>query len=71
MSVGQIKIKKIDKLARDISARRQSQEVLKNKMDEITKLNTFMIDREKRIIELKKEVDEVLKGSGKQPRYKA
>ncbi len=58
-------------IIRDISARRQSQEVLKNKMDEITKLNTFMIGREKRIIELKKEVDEVLRGAGKPPRYKA
>ncbi len=57
-------------IIRDISARRQSQEALKAKMDEITKLNTFMMGREKRIIELKKEVDEALKACGKLPRYK-
>jgi GAF domain-containing protein len=37
---------------------------------EIEKLNSFMMGRERRIIELKKEVDEALENSGHPPKYK-
>ncbi len=49
---------------------RKSMEIrLLQKIGEIDKLNYFMVGREKRIVELKKEVDEALKACGKPPRY--
>jgi hypothetical protein len=42
---------------------------LKQKLEEIEKFNNLMMGREKRVIELKKEVDKILKESGKTPKY--
>jgi DNA-binding response OmpR family regulator len=45
-------------------------QVLEKKIEEAQKINSIMMGREKRIIELKKEVDEVLIACGKPAKYK-
>ncbi len=54
---------------RDVSERRRAEEQLEKKMAEIEHLNEFMMGREHRVIELKKEVNEVLAQLGQKPRY--
>jgi PAS domain S-box-containing protein len=51
-------------IARDISERKRAEE-------EKDKLAKFMTGREERVIELKEEVNALLKGMGKEPKYKA
>lgn len=53
----------------DITERKQAEQALKQKLEEIEKFNNMMMGREKRVIELKKEVDKILKESGKSPKY--
>lgn len=43
---------------------------LNKNMSEIEKLNKFMLGREERIIEVKQEVNELLRQLGQPPRYK-
>lgn len=57
-------------LGEDITERKQYENAISEKIAEIEKLNKFMIGRELRIIELKKEVDELLKTNGKPLKYK-
>jgi PAS domain S-box-containing protein len=52
-----------------IIQRKRMEDKLLDKVEEIDKLNHFMIGRERRIIELKKEVDGILKEAGRPPRY--
>jgi PAS domain S-box-containing protein len=54
----------------DITNSKRAQDELKVRMLEIEKLNKFMIGREMRIIEMKKEVNDLLKQAGHAPRYK-
>lgn len=54
----------------DITNIKRAQDELKVRMLEIEKLNKFMIGREMRIIEMKKEVNELLKQTGQTQRYK-
>ncbi len=53
----------------DFFARKRLEEELRRHIDEIEKLNAFMADRELRMLELKREVNALLKNSGKPPRY--
>lgn len=57
-------------IIRDITARKNSDIKFKEKAEEVEKLNKFMMGRELKIIELKKEVDNLLKAAGKPPKYK-
>ncbi len=57
-------------LFNDATDRKKAAMELKIKYEELEKHNRLMMGREKRIIELKKEVDEVLKESGQPARYK-
>ncbi|HAJ57461.1 MAG TPA: hypothetical protein DCL35_06800 [Candidatus Omnitrophica bacterium] len=57
-------------IGEDITERKEYEKVLHGKMLEIEKLNKFMTGRELRIIELKKEVDNLLKAGGLPPKYK-
>ncbi len=57
-------------LVRDVSEKMSSEQEIKKRMSEIEKLNRFMIGREERIIEVKKEVNELLRKMGEQPKYK-
>ncbi len=59
----------LGKVVAAIIERKRMEIRLIQKVEEIDKLNYFMIGREKRIVELKKEVDNILKESGKPPHY--
>ncbi|HQP91965.1 MAG TPA: GAF domain-containing protein [Candidatus Omnitrophota bacterium] len=56
-------------IAAAIIERKGMEQKLLQKIEEIDKLNYFMVGREKRIVELKKEVDQTLKNCGKEPHY--
>jgi PAS domain S-box-containing protein len=56
---------------RDITERKRAEEDLKQKMAEVEKINRFMMGREERVIELKEEVNALLKELGREPKYKA
>lgn len=53
----------------DLSARRRVSAELKERLEEIERLNTFMVDREHRILEMKQEVNKLLAELGRQPKY--
>ena len=55
---------------RDVSERKQAEELLRQKYEELERFNRLTIDRELRMIELKKEVNTLLKEVGQPPRYK-
>lgn len=57
-------------LGEDVTDRHQQDKELGEKIKEIGLLNKFMMGREMRIIELKREVDEALKKGGFEGRYK-
>ncbi len=46
----------------DITKRREAEKELQEKMDELQKMNSFMVGREEKMIELKKELEELKKG---------
>ncbi len=54
----------------DITKRKEAEEELRQKMAALVKLNSFMVDRELRMIELKKEINELSQQAGGQERYK-
>jgi PAS domain S-box-containing protein len=53
----------------DLSARRRVSQELKDRIEEIERLNTFMVDREHRILEMKQEVNKLLAELGRPPKY--
>lgn len=53
----------------DITARKEAEQQLQQNMDELTRFNRAMVSRESRMIELKKEVNELLKRLGEPPHY--
>lgn len=53
----------------DITERKMVEMELKNKYDDLEKHNKLMVGREKRVLELKKEVDDLLKSVDKPPKY--
>lgn len=53
----------------DVTERRKSDDILKAKVAESERLNRFMMGREMRLIELKREINEILKQFGQPPRY--
>ena len=64
--------------ARFISERKQAEiqtdaalEELKKKMVEIERFNVLTVNREMRMVELKKEINDLLRKSGQPPKYKA
>jgi PAS domain S-box-containing protein len=57
-------------IQRDITQRKREEEKLKNKMAEIQRLMDSMLKRDLKMIELKKEVNELLRKSGQAERYK-
>ncbi len=58
-------------ISTDISERRKLEEELKKKLEDIEKLNKFLIERETRVMEVKDEVNGLLKELGRPPKYKA
>jgi two-component system, chemotaxis family, CheB/CheR fusion protein len=53
----------------DITALKQAEQQLQENIDELKRFNQAMVSRESRMIELKKEVNEVAKRLGEEPRY--
>ncbi len=53
----------------DLSDRKKAEETLRSNLEQIEKLNQHMIGREMRMIELKHEVNELLKKLGEKSRY--
>lgn len=55
---------------RDITERKKAEEALKEKMDELMRFHRLMVGRELTMIELKKEVNHLLKKAGEAEKYK-
>src|SRR5689334_14991648 len=53
----------------DITARKEAEEKLRENMEELTRFNNVMVSRESRMIELKKEVNELCRRLGEPPPY--
>ncbi|MGN6438207.1 MAG: CheR family methyltransferase [Agriterribacter sp.] len=53
----------------DITARKEAEQQLRNNMNDLTRFNQAMVSRESRMIELKKEVNELALKAGETPRY--
>ena len=58
-------------IAQDITARKQAEEALRAKHDELARFNQAMVGRELRMIELKHEVNQLCAQLGQPPRYPA
>ena len=54
----------------DITQQKQSEADLQKKMDELLQFQRLTVGRELKMIELKKEINELLKGSGKDEKYR-
>lgn len=53
----------------DITGRKEAEQLLQENVEEITRFNHAMVNREIRMIELKKEVNELYQNAGKPSRY--
>ena len=53
----------------DISERKRAEDVLKESAEELRQMNSFMVDRELKMVELKEEINELLKETGREPKY--
>lgn len=63
-------IKNFVHIIRDITFRKKYEEEILKKNQELEKINSFMINRELKMIELKKEVNSLLKELGREEKYK-
>jgi PAS domain S-box-containing protein len=54
----------------DITLRKKAEEALKEKIRELQKFNELTVDRELRMIELKREINDLLKKAGEQEKYR-
>jgi len=64
------KIKAVGAIVMDITDRKNAEEELQKRNEELEKFNKIAIDRELRMIELKKEINELYEKSGEQSKYK-
>lgn len=55
----------------DVTGRQAAEEALRKNMDEIAQMNKLMMNREERVMELKREVNRLLLESGRPPRFEA
>jgi len=56
-------------IIRDVSERKRMEKELKEKIEELERFYNLTIDRELRMIELKKEIDELRRKCGEKPKY--
>lgn len=54
----------------DITDRKQAEKALEQKVDELLRFHNLTVDRELKMVELKKEVNQLLQNADKPPRYK-
>ena len=54
----------------DTTERKQAQEALRQNMEDLERFSKLTVGREERMIKLKKEINELLRGSGKPDKYK-
>jgi len=54
----------------DITERKRAEEKLEKKIEELRRFNEMTVERELKMVELKKEVNSLLRGVGKEPRYR-
>lgn len=57
-------------IVRDISQSKQAEEEMKQTVEELERFNRIMLERESRILELKKEINTLLLEAGKEIKYK-
>ena len=62
-------IKFIEGFVTDITLSKTAEMEIREKSEELERTNSLMIDRELKMIELKKEINTLLMNSGKEPRY--
>ena len=55
---------------RDMTERKKAQEEIEQKMNELVRFHNLTVDREMTMIELKKEINELLNKSGEKEKYK-
>ena len=55
----------------DITARRQARQALQNKVAQLKRTNELLVDREQRMLELKREVNALCNRLGQPPRYES
>ena len=53
----------------DITESKQAEDNLRENLDELEKFNSLAVGRELRMIELKQEINDLLKALGKDPEY--
>ncbi len=53
----------------DITERKAAQEALERKIEELRRFNEMAVDRELKMVELKKKINDLLQEMGKKPRY--
>jgi two-component system CheB/CheR fusion protein len=58
------------KIMADLTENKRTQEALREQMDELARFNAAAVGRESRMIELKKEVNDLCARNGEKPRYK-
>ncbi len=58
------------KIMRDLTERKRTQEALREQMEELTRFNAVAVGRETRMLELKKEINELARRLGESPRYR-
>jgi PAS domain S-box-containing protein len=56
--------------AQDITERKQMENALAKKLDELERFNRSMVGRELRMVELKREINELLAAAGQPPKYR-
>ena len=63
------KVSGISAISRDITNRKLAEEELNKRNKELETFNDVTVDREIRIIELKKEINELIEKAGEKPKY--
>ncbi len=58
-------------IATDLSERKAAEEKIRTTLSELERLNRVMMNREERVIELKREINSICQQAGIPPRYRS